>query len=577
MKKMRLTSLFTLILILQCAILFSQSAPITIDGQFNDWTENLAGYIDPLETVSEVDLLEFQVTNDDQFLFLKIVLDTELNLKEDDPIDHSIFLYIDTDNNAQTGFSVQEGFGSEVGINFSNLSVNFDADPASTVYFSDIKFRMGPTITSTQFEIAIGRDAVPDYINDLFTSPEIKILFKNWDNGDVMPNDGEVFSYIFDETPVTPFEPVTLEKDNPDFIRVVAYNTLFDGLLESDRIGHFESVLKALNPDIIGFSECYDTYATTVEDFLNSWLPLGTTEGWHVVKKGDLITASRWPIIQTWSFITRSYPVLIDLPDNYASDLLYTVSHLSCCANNSGRQKQIDEYVEFMLQMKTNGSSVGFVENTPFIFSGDLNLVGYAQQLTTLLNGDIQNINQFGQGGPLDWDNSELTDQICLQTDQRMSYTWRNDFSSYPPGRLDFIIYSDAVMTSEKSFTLQTEVMPEERLMLYGLNSNDTGSASDHFPVVTDFSIDVTDAVAETEIQPFNIFPNPTNDKLTIELDKGFSGTLILVDALGRELQKIMSVSGSTILNTAGLENGIYFVIMENNKGVTSRVKFVKD
>ena len=42
-----------------------------------------------------VDLLAFQVTNDENFLFLRIVLDTELNLKEELMIlGYTIFYYI---------------------------------------------------------------------------------------------------------------------------------------------------------------------------------------------------------------------------------------------------------------------------------------------------------------------------------------------------------------------------------------------------------------------------------------------------------------------------------------------------
>ena len=70
-----------------------------------------------------------------------------------------------------------------------------------------------------------------------------------------------------------------------------------------------------------------------------------------------------------------------------------------------------------------------------------------------------------------------------------MAYTWRHDNSEYPPGRLDFIFYTNSVMSTTKSFTLQTEIMSDERLENYGLLSNDTKNASDHFPVVADFEL----------------------------------------------------------------------------------------
>ncbi len=556
---------------------FSQSTAITIDGKFDDWTNELQQHVDPDETLSNVDLLSFQVTNDEEFLFIKLELDTEINLKEDDPVSHSIFLYLDSDNNAGTGLSVQNGFGADLGLNFSDLSGDFHVSPSVNIPFAAVSLRMGPTVTSTIFEIAIARDAVPDNIHPLFSGSTVKILFKNWSNGDEMPNADNPFSYTFDETPVEPYQPIDLGKEVPEQIRLVAYNTLFDGLTNPSRIPHFESILKALNPDIIAFSECYNTPVSTVENLLDDWLPTGTNDGWHLTKVGDLITASRWPFMQTWPFINRSYPVLIDLPGTYPRDILVTNSHLSCCANNTDRQLQIDDYNAFFKQLKEGGAGLGFTELTPFIFTGDLNLVGYAEQLNSLLTGEIVNINQFGTGAPPDWDGTDIQDELSLQTDKRMAYTWRNDFSSYPPGRLDFIIYSDYTLQVEKSFVLQTEVMPSDRLAQYGLNANDTGSASDHFPVVADFSITVVDQIENaTGLQP-NIFPNPVSEELSVELPSDGEFNVIILDAQGKKVIEKISLTGNQSVNVAHLPGGMYILVAEQEGKETFRYKFVKE
>lgn len=573
---MRFIYLLILPLLFSTFQLAGQSAPITIDGQFDEWNDNLSSYSDPDESVSGVDLIAFQVSNDEHFLFLKLVMDTELNLKEDDPIAHNIYLYIDADNNEDTGLNVQPGIGTELGINFSNKSANFYGSSTVSVGFTEIQFRMGPTVTSKEFEIAIGRDVLPDNINELFTSPTIKILFKNWNNGDIMPNENEVFNYTFDETPVPEFTPVSLNKESDDFIRIVAYNTLWNGLEDAGRVYHFGKVIKALNPDVIGFSECYDTFISTVESLMNTWIPLDNGHGWYVVKKGDLITASRWPILQSWPFVTRQFPVLIDLPDNFNRDLLYTNTHLSCCANNEDRQLQIDEYVNFMLQLKAGGGGLGFTTNTPFVYGGDLNLVGYAEQLNTLLTGEIKNINSFGEGGPMDWDDSDLADVIPIQSDKRMAYTWRNDNSVFPPGRLDFIIYSDAVMNVEKSYVLQTEVMPQDRLQQNDLDLNNTVSASDHFPVVADFTIDVVDAVVESEIPILEIKPNPVSDELNVQLSEEVSGELVILDALGRVVKKAAFTGQSLILDVSELEGGIYFLTIDQKGKPAINSSFIK-
>ena len=126
---------------------------------------------------------------------------------------------------------------------------------------------------------------------------------------------------------------------------------------------------------------------------------------------------------------------------------------------------------------------------TPFMLLGDLNLVGDSQQLRTLVSGETVNVSEFGDGGPPDWDDSNLEDLLSVQTDKRTAYTWRNDGSSFSPGRLDFMIYTGSVMNVEKAYTLQTNVMPPERLAANGLLKGDTGLASDHLPKVADFTL----------------------------------------------------------------------------------------
>ena len=135
--------------------------------------------------------------------------------------------------------------------------------------------------------------------------------------------------------------------------------------------------------------------------------------------------------------------------------------------------------------------------NTPLVYGGDLNLVGYAQQLTTLLTGDVQDEATYGAGGPPDWDGTDWADALPRHTHAPLSYTWLNEAEGdWPPGRLDYLLYSDAVITAEHSFVLYTEGLPADALATHGLQANDTESASDHLPVVTDF---VANALLSTD------------------------------------------------------------------------------
>ncbi len=95
-----------LIFLLACILgshqTFGQSSAITIDGFFDDWDPSLVTFTDDSESINGIDILEFQVTNDDQFLFVKIKLDQEIDLTEA-TFPHNLMMYIDTDNDAETG------------------------------------------------------------------------------------------------------------------------------------------------------------------------------------------------------------------------------------------------------------------------------------------------------------------------------------------------------------------------------------------------------------------------------------------------------------------------------------------
>lgn len=577
MKLNNLRIRLTLFTFISFQLLFSQSAPITIDGIFDDWTSNLTTFVDTSETINGIDFLEIQVTNDSEFLFIKIKANAEFDLT-DNQILHELGIFIDTDNNSSTGFDIQQGYGSEIGILFTEFFAHYNVIPYSQIDFTDLKLRAAPTVTSDEFEIAIGRHVIPDGINPLFSSSTIKILLKNDNNFDKIPNVGGVFSYTFDDTPVTPYTPIDLNKSETSHIRIMAYNTLLDGLLDANRVDDFENIIKVLNPDIVGFIESAGTTESYVKSLFDNWIPLGTANGWYVEKHGGEVTVSRWEISQRWDGLTRQFPVLIDLPNSYSTDLLFTNAHLSCCGADANRQDQADQYAAFILDAKTVGGDITLPENTPFVYGGDLNLVGFSQQLTTLKTGDIQDTATYGQGAPLDWDASDLTEENCIQTDVRMGYTWRSDGQNYPPGKLDFIIFSDYTLTAEKSFVLQTEVMPNSRLNLYGLNQLDTSNASDHFPVVTDFSINQTLGTNQNNFLISKVYPNPTSSNAKISFYKEYAKVDVkIINVLGQVISNTSKFNSSSIDIEINGASGLYFIEVTFNGSQKTTLKIIKN
>ena len=460
----------------------SAQSDIIMDGIFNDWTE-IPGIVDGTNP-EVVDFLEMKVANDETYLYVYLKVAEEIKLTEA-LIPHNIFLQIDTDVDATTGYPLQEGFGSELGIDFGDHFAYYNVEPDTVINFYDIGFHPAPTVSGAEYELAIRRDALPDGIHPLFPSEDIRIMFRETIGGDKMPDVGQEFIYTFTED-VFESSPLSLAKIHPVSVRTCAYNVLASGLINAGRQPHFERILKAIDADIFMFSECNSISTETLKDLMDAWIPIGSAEGWHTVKHEDRITASRWPILTTWYNVDNQTPSLVDVPVERGGPMLFINSHLSCCAANADRQDEVDQMAAWVLQETAANGEIP--SGTPIVYGGDLNLVGYAQQLTTLLTGDIQDEATYGMGGAPDWDGTDWADALPRHTHAPLTYTWFNEaVADWPPGRLDFMLYSDAVVSADHAFVLYTEEMPEADLITYDLLENDTESASDHLPIVVDF------------------------------------------------------------------------------------------
>ena len=98
--------IFTICLI---NISYSQSLPIFLDGKTGDWNIPLPTYVDDVADGNQFDFRYFSVTNDEEFLFIRLHLTPEMKLLEN----NLLSIYVDGDNNLATGFAVN-GIGAEL-------------------------------------------------------------------------------------------------------------------------------------------------------------------------------------------------------------------------------------------------------------------------------------------------------------------------------------------------------------------------------------------------------------------------------------------------------------------------------
>jgi endonuclease/exonuclease/phosphatase family metal-dependent hydrolase len=344
---------------------------------------------------------------------------------------------------------------------------------------ADVGLRQAPTVTSTEFEISFRRRT--DDGRALIAGPVASIVLSD-PGGDRLPDRGALEIQL-SEASVPPPPRVSLERRDASDIRVLTYNVLFDGLFK--RPGPFLRVLRAVDPDVICFQEIWSHTAQQAADQVSLALPEST---WHGASTTEGQVVSRYPLIESRAIDEAgNYWALIDLPDDrYAVDLAVVSAHPPCCDNEVGRQEELDGIAAWIRDRVAPGADLP--HGTPIIVAGDMNLVGAARQVRTLVAGEIEDEETHGRSGPLDWDGTSLADAEPRHAGGSDTFTWRDARSSFAPGRLDYIVYTDSVLRPGNAFVLATEELPASALDRYGLRPDDTLEASDHLPVVADFT-----------------------------------------------------------------------------------------
>lgn len=585
--------LYTLVVVvLISSNLFSQSYPILMEGEFSDWDSISFIYSDSIGDVPSggVDFGGLKAANDGEFLYLYIELNYEVNLQSE--LNSTLFL--DSDNNASTGLSI-DGIGAELEWNFAAKSGKFYFGGAITVISQiDLKIITSPTVSSETFEISLELASRPDGTNLLFAGSEISVLLKDNDSGDVLPELGENVLYQIEPVIGVPFDMIGLVKNDSQFLRFMTWNIRRDDLFEPSLFDEYSRILKAIDPDIITFQEVYDHNSEDLKTLMESILPSEEGEEWFTFREAnDIALASRYNIIGNWlpSKNSGNRAFLIDLSPVYTKNLLVVGVHPPCCANDAGRQNEVDAMMAFLREEMQGGGAFQLDPGTPVIFAGDFNFVGDKRQLETMLTGDIMDNATWGADFAPDWDGTLLRDAVPRHSRLSQTYTWQNEFSPFSPGRLDFIIFTDSAIDMEKSYVLRTEEMIPDSLSKYGLLSEDTRLASDHLPVVADFYLQLKDIAVDGSVAnlPMTLrleqnYPNPFNPSTQIGffLELGGRATLNIYDTHGREVAELLDSLieqgfHSIVWNPKDIASGIYFYrLSSGGRTVTKKMLLLK-
>lgn len=537
---------------------------IFLDDTFDDWKDAKETFFDLSGDVPAgfIDFSNVSISNDDRYLFVYFKINKEINIQEN----NDITLYIDLDNNENTGRKVN-GIGAEIIYNFGKRQgFLYSGDHNYLIYHNHISLVTSPTVTSDKFELAIARKFT--YNNETIQMhDEIRIALSDEINrGDKAPDYGG-YTYQMNRN-IQFVSEYTIEKKDPDLVRIMTYNVLNDRLFNGSVRQNYHRIFKAINPDIIGFCEIYDKSSAQVASLIEEFLPSKENEKWyHASGNPDIRMISRYPIINVRS-IDGNAAFLIDLGKE---KLVAIVAHLPCCNNEIGRQAEVDNIMAFIRGVKYGISPFQVPVNSPIIIMGDMNFVGLRQQFNTIIKGDIVNNGIYGPSFKPDWDNNDLADLKPITTGMPMSFTWNNSNGTYSAGRLDYMIYSSSVMQSKNSYALWTQEMSISDLNTNNLQRNDVSMASDHTPIIGDFKIDRVTATIEKERALPVTFQN-RNGLWYINAPE--KGRLILTDIAGRILVD-MSINkiGEQIIDLPAL-SGLFILSFETMKGVYSEKIF---
>lgn len=560
-----------------------QAGRILVDGYFDDWDNISPLHTDPTSdaTPGTPDFVGLWITNDENYLFLRFEVTVETLIQEF----NQITFYLDTDDNAATGQAIY-GIGAELSWTFGQRSGVFTANGSSqNIGHHVLGIVTAPTVSALAFEVALDRHALPDGQHLLFPGETFRLVLEDGAGGDVLPDAAGGVAFTFgDATGLPPFIPHSLGKQDPAQVRVLSYNVQRDALFDGARQPSFLRLIEAANPDIIGFQEIYGHSAEQTRALVESVLPSSTGQAWYAARVDpDLVIVSRYPVKQSYA-IEGSRPgdgnaaFVLDMQAKWGTDVLVLSAHPPCCRADAERQLDIDAMMAFVRDAKMAGGRLDLEAETPIFILGDMNLVGFAEQLNTLLSGTIVNTNRYGSSFSPDWDNSPLTDLSPRHVALPMTFTWYDAFSSFHPGRLDFIIYTDSVLDPGNSYVLFTPAMSADMLATYQLQSHDATTASDHLPVVGDFhyrpsrgspSEDVPSEVSEAFILKQN-YPNPFqgSTQITFEMSSSAHVRLAVYDLTGREVAVLVegrvAPGWHKVTWTVGESpNGVYFYRME--------------
>lgn len=446
---------------------------------------------------------------DADWMYLRFSVDGEPSAIQSST--ESLSIWLDIDGNASTGrknpAKAFAGLGVDLEVQFSPRNeqtgklgggiavTGFKADGTPVpLAWKDVLFTASPTYASRWYEARLSRHA--DFAawglpaaSGLAASGTVRGTFVLQDApGKIVGFADEFTATVPARSAARPLADVNVPAKPQGAIRVMNWNVLWSS--PESKPAEFSRILKLLNPDVILLQEWDKNDAAGLDTWFT--MHVDPEQDWHAVKMdggerprdAGVAIVSRWPLehigpttISTIESDGREHAIraitalIRPDADNSHGGIALTSLHLKCCGGANSREDQ-QRMAEARAINNAMSMALDGAPATIRIIAGDFNLVGTRPPLD-LARAD------------LDFDGSDLTVAEPRLLGDSLLTTWWDEESSFSPGRLDYMVYSDSTADVVNAFVFDTWKFTDASLARMGLDRSDS-SASDHLPVVVD-------------------------------------------------------------------------------------------
>jgi exonuclease III len=480
----------------------SSPSPIISDGAFNDWAAVPVTLRDPADAPqAALDFGEIRVTHDPRFIHLLIDFGRVVNPRS---LDGAFSILFDADGNPATGWTEHGLSGVDLRVEFSppqNAGVQLES--ASGRFSSyEAGLQLAPTYAARQAEIRLDRGARLGSGGPLFLGVRfaVKLVFTDPQGRVIDETEPIVYPLTSARGARDAPGPDPLKHAPDTAFRVLSWNVGGKAMLT--RPDPFRRILTAVDPDLLLLDEVSgEASALWVQRLVGTqWQVVFSANGGHQRS----VVAARRLVTPVSSLLRIDYPpqesraILSLFPDperraTLARDhtegistlgatvqfhdrrLLAVALDMQCCGDRPGcpedriRLMEVSAIHAGVRQALAAGSFDGV------IVAGDFNLVASRDPLDRLADS-------------LDLDGSPLSVAEPLQLNGLSNATWLRRGSPFPPGRLDYVLYSDSSLRLLHSFVFRSTDLSTRWLRRHHLQPDDSDVASDHLPLVSDFN-----------------------------------------------------------------------------------------